>query len=602
MENFVVSARKYRPARFKDVVGQQHVTQTLQNALRQNQLAQAFLFCGPRGVGKTTCARILAKVINCENVTPDFEPCNECSSCVSFNTNSSFNIHELDAASNNSVDDIRSLIDQVRVAPHQGRKKVYIIDEVHMLSTAAFNAFLKTLEEPPPYAVFILATTEKHKILPTILSRCQIFDFNRIKVEDASNYLKEIAEKEHVQAEDDALHLIAQKADGAMRDALSMFDRLAIFGNNNITYNEVIENLNILDYDYFFKLVDSFLAENVSDVMLTFDRILQKGFEGDVFLTGLCEHLRNLMLCKDASTLQLIEASNTLRLRYRDQSQHTPLPFIVNGMNILQESETRYKLARNKRLLVEIALVKVCYLQRAITLTASGNTATTSTQDDVKKKPVEPITPAQQTTTKPSSVLPTFATPVAKPLATQPAPQPSATTATAPQPNTPKVGMLGNLQSFRNAAQQQQSNQPNTAESEEEQFGPDDYPSISSVKLNEAMQKLDAYLNEQKKFTLHAQLRMFPPVLVDNKRIEMNVNSSVQKELVMSNRDLICEFLKRELNVSRLNLQVVMVENLEAKNQPVKAMSIQERFDYLAAKNPKLQELKDTFKMDFDYD
>lgn len=385
METFVVSARKYRPIRFSDVVGQQHVTQTLQNAIKQKQVAQAFLFCGPRGVGKTTCARILAKVLNCENVSEHVEPCNVCDSCKSFDTNSSFNIHELDAASNNSVDDIRNLIDQVRIAPHQGRKKIYIIDEVHMLSTAAFNAFLKTLEEPPPYAIFILATTEKHKILPTILSRCQIFDFNRIRVDDAANYLKQIAEKESIEFEDDALHLIAQKADGAMRDALSMFDRIALFTANNVTYNDVIRNLNILDHDVFFKLTDFFLAESVAEVIIEFDHILQNGFEGDIFLNGLSEHLRNLLLCKDASTLTLLEASNNLRLRYREQALKTPLPFIINALNVLQEAEWKYKTARNKRLNVEVALVKVTYLQRAITLATTGSPTTVSPPEQKKK-------------------------------------------------------------------------------------------------------------------------------------------------------------------------------------------------------------------------
>lgn len=472
-----------------------------------------------------------------------------------------------------------------------------------MLSTAAFNAFLKTLEEPPPYAIFILATTEKQKILPTILSRCQIFDFNRIKVEDAAHYLKEIAEKENVQADDDALHLIAQKADGAMRDALSMFDRLAIFGNNKIVYNEVIENLNILDYDYFFRLVDLFLAENVSDVMLTFDKILQKGFEGDVFITGLCEHLRNLMLCKDMSTLPLIETSNTLRLRYRDQAEHTPLPFIVNAMNILQEAETRYKLARNKRLLVEIALVKVSYLQRAITLAANGTATATPSQPDVKKKPVEPVTTTPQpASSKPVSTAPSLASITAtKPLTqAQVVSQVNATTV-APQPSAPKMGMLGDLKSFRSAAQQQSAQNPEVAVTEE-QLSPEDFPDISSVKFNEAYEALLASVKEQKKFNLHAQLQSFPAVLVDNKRVEFRVNSPVHKEGVMSNRDLIAEFLKSKLGVSRINLQVVMVENVEAQHTSPKAMTVQQRFEYLAAKNPKLKELKDTFNMNLEFD
>ncbi len=375
MSNFIVSARKYRPSRFKDVVGQEHVSQTLKNALQNDHLAHAFLFCGPRGVGKTTCARILAKVLNCQNVTGDYEPCGECSSCKALNANSSFNITELDAASNNSVEHIRALIEQVRFQPQQGKYKVFIIDEVHMLSQQAFNAFLKTLEEPPPYAIFILATTEKHKIIPTILSRCQIFDFRRIQVPQMVAHLEEICEQENIEAEKDALHIIAQKADGALRDALSIFDRIVAFSGNKITYENVIDNLNVLDYDYFFQMVDALLIEDSAKVLIFFDDILRKGFDPDIFINGLAEHLRNLLVCKDEETLQLLEASDKLRGRYRQQARLAPANFLLTALNIANDCDVNYKLARNKRLHVEMALIKMAHIHRAFRLAENGAAA-----------------------------------------------------------------------------------------------------------------------------------------------------------------------------------------------------------------------------------
>ena len=366
MDNFVVSARKYRPSTFRSVVGQQHVTTTLQNAIQSQHLAQAFLFCGPRGVGKTTCARILAKTINCTNLSPETEACGTCASCVAFQENATFNVHELDAASNNSVEDIRSLVEQVRYAPQAGKYKIYIIDEVHMLSNAAFNAFLKTLEEPPSYAIFILATTERHKIIPTILSRCQIFDFSRIKVEDMRSHLRYVATQEGITAEDDALHLLAQKADGGLRDALSMFDQMVTFGGNNLTYKEVVQNLHILDYDYYFRLVDSLLTENLSAALLLLDEVMQNGFDLHNFVVGTAEHLRGLLVCKDAVTVQLLEVSDGIRQQYVQQAQAAPLAFLLSALNLISQCDREFKQAKNQRLHVELALMKLAYLNGAV--------------------------------------------------------------------------------------------------------------------------------------------------------------------------------------------------------------------------------------------
>lgn len=385
MSTFVVSARKYRPTRFEDVVGQEHVSGTLKNALQTDHLAHAFLFCGPRGVGKTTCARILAKVLNCQSPTSDFEPCNECESCKAFSKNASFNITELDAASNNSVEHIRALIEQVRFQPQQGKYKVFIIDEVHMLSQQAFNAFLKTLEEPPPYAIFILATTEKHKIIPTILSRCQIFDFRRIQVSDMVVHLYNICQQEGVDASPDALHIIGQKADGALRDALSIFDRIVAFAGKKITYEDVIANLNVLDYDYYFRLVDAMLIENITEVMLIFDQILRKGFDPELFINGLAEHLRNLLVCKDPETLQLLECGDGLRKRYQDQAHLSPTSLLLTALNLANECDLHYKMARNKRLHVELSLIKMTYAGRAFSL-GTDAAATVPANGEAQKK------------------------------------------------------------------------------------------------------------------------------------------------------------------------------------------------------------------------
>jgi len=361
-DQFIVSARKYRPATFGDVVGQASISSTLKNSIVNQHLGHAYLFSGPRGVGKTTCARIFARTINCFNLTEAGEACNECESCQSFNENRSFNIHELDAASNNSVDDIRNLTDQVRIPPQVGKYSIYIIDEVHMLSQQAFNAFLKTLEEPPPHAVFILATTEKHKIIPTILSRCQIFDFNRIQVEDAVNYLKGIAGKEGLEYEEEALNVIALKADGAMRDALSIFDQVVSFSGGNITYSQVISNLNILDYDYYFRLTDSALQGEVPSMLLLFNDVLSRGFDSRNFLNGYATHLRDLMVSKDPQTVQLMEVGAGIRERYLEQAGRTPLAYLYGGLDICNQTDAGLRSSRNQRLSIEMALVKLANL------------------------------------------------------------------------------------------------------------------------------------------------------------------------------------------------------------------------------------------------
>src|SRR3954471_15271000 len=396
MDKFIVSARKYRPQTFDTVVGQSHITTTLRNAIKNNQLAHAFLFCGPRGVGKTTCARILAKTINCENISPDGEACNICNSCVSFNEGTSLNIHELDAASNNSVDDIRALVEQVRFAPQAGKYKVYIVDEVHMLSASAFNAFLKTLEEPPRYAIFILATTEKHKILPTILSRCQIFDFKRITNNDTVEHLHEIANKEDIKAEKAALQVIAQKSEGCMRDALSILDKIVSFTNGEVTYQNTLDHLNILDDDYYFKLLDCLLQQDLAAAMLLYDEINQKGFEGDMVLNGFAGFLRNLLVCKDAKAASLLDVVEGMHVKYTSVSKNTDLSYLVSALNILNETEINYKMARNKRLHVEMALIKLNFLQQAIELAAeNGNLVKKKRVDSPIAYKIKPINPLQ---------------------------------------------------------------------------------------------------------------------------------------------------------------------------------------------------------------
>lgn len=359
MDNFIVSARKYRPTTFNSVVGQEHITSTLKNAIKTGQIAQSFLFCGPRGVGKTTCARIFAKALNCQHLTVDFEPCNECDSCRAYNESASFNVYELDAASNNSVDDIRSLVEQVRIAPQGAKYKVYVIDEVHMLSSAAFNAFLKTLEEPPAYAKFILATTEKHKIIPTILSRCQVYDFKRINDNDIIKHLQYVAKSENVSAEEEALRVIAAKADGALRDALSIFDQIVSFSGGNITYKQTIENLNVLDVNNYFKMVNHLFSEDVSAALLLFDEILSNGFEAQHFIAGMAKHFRNLLVAQNPSTVRLMEASDSIKQQYSMQAQNIDKALLLRALDLTNDCDFNFKSSNNKRLSVELCLMKI---------------------------------------------------------------------------------------------------------------------------------------------------------------------------------------------------------------------------------------------------
>jgi DNA polymerase-3 subunit gamma/tau len=442
MGDFIVSARKYRPATFASVVGQETIATTLKNAVMQDQVAQAFLFCGPRGVGKTTCARILAKTINCTNRTPEGEACNECESCRSFNESASFNIFELDAASNNSVDDIRSLVEQVRIPPQGAKYKVYIIDEVHMLSQAAFNAFLKTLEEPPAYAKFILATTEKHKILPTILSRCQVFDFKRIRTEDITRHLIYVAQQEQVSFEEEALRVIARKADGGLRDALSIFDQTVIFTSGNITYQKVIENLNVLDFEYYLKMTGALYEGDVTRALLTFDEIIDKGFDGQHFLDGMCEHLRNLMVCRTPETIRLLEASEQVRQQYSEQVQKIDAGFLLSCLEMFSRCNNSYKTANNRRLHIELALLLSCRLK--------------------EKSAAAPAAPAPAAPTRPTPA-PTPQTPPARMMPQRPQTRHTQTAATATAAGTTATKTATGTTSIKDLMKELQSGEKQPA-------------------------------------------------------------------------------------------------------------------------------------------
>ena len=602
MDNFIVSARKYRPVTFQTVVGQQHITNTLKNAIKNNQLAQAFLFCGPRGVGKTTCARILAKTINCHDLTPQGEACGICDSCKSFQNGNSFNIHELDAASNNSVDDIRSLIEQVRIPPQAGKYKIYIIDEVHMLSASAFNAFLKTLEEPPSYAIFILATTEKHKILPTILSRCQIFDFNRIKVEDMANHLADIAKKENVNYDSDGLHLIAQKADGGLRDALSMFDQIVSFSNKNVNYKAVIDNLNILDYDYYFKLTDALLAENVAETLLIFDEILTHGFDGNHFITGLASHFRNLLVGKDAITLKLLEVSEGIKQKYQLQAQATSASFLISGLNIANQCDLNYKTSKNQRLQVELALIKLCHIKSAL------NISTSTIPVEVKKKSdpyVKPV--AEIPLVKPTEEIPKIEIRVhnsveynpeqksANDAAVTPENSQSAVFAEKPKINIPKPGLMAGSSIIPNL------NDISASYSKKEEEKIDYLSGESQNNFTEAtMLKLwNEYadrINKAGKINIFTIMTSNAPILLENYQIQVTLENKIQENQLSHEKVDLLNFLRIELQNFSTDIVTRHLEQTDKK----RLYTSSEKYEHMVEKNPKLEELRRRFNLNID--
>jgi DNA polymerase-3 subunit gamma/tau len=613
MENFIVSARKYRPATFETVVGQQHITGTLKNAIKNNQLAQAFLFCGPRGVGKTTCARILAKTINCTNLTADLEACGTCESCVSFQTGHSFNFHELDAASNNSVDDIRSLIDQVRIPPQAGKYKIYIIDEVHMLSANAFNAFLKTLEEPPSYAIFILATTEKHKILPTILSRCQIFDFNRIQVDDISSHLNKIAQRENIAVEADGLHIIAQKADGGLRDALSMFDQIVSYTNKNLTYKSVIDNLNILDYDYYFKLTQYLTSSDVSNALILFDEILNNGFDGNNFINGLAGHLRNLLVAKDPQTTKLLEVSENIKQKYISQSQQTPVSFILTALNLANQCDLNYKNSKNQRLQVELTLIKMCHITSVLQLAQQSNSATDN--DQIKKKTdvssVTAITtevsqPQNQPKQGPQSAAPTTSIPIEKPVAELPKsiPLPTVTDAppTAPIPlSVPPTGkialkpnanskissLIPSLTDLERRAEEEESNEPKYIRGDARE----------AFTFEQLMLYWNQYANKAKedgKINVYTLLTSSDPILDSPEEITVHVEHKIQEGQLQDEMVDFMNFLRPRLKNFNVNIKTKQV----ARKEVNRLYTNTEKYQYLIEKNPKLEEMRRRFNLD----
>ena len=607
MENFVVSARKYRPATFHSVVGQSSITNTLKNAIKSNHLAQAFLFCGPRGVGKTTCARILAKTINCVNITADTEACNECESCKSFNSGQSMNVYELDAASNNSVDDIRNLVEQVRFAPQSGKYKVYIIDEVHMLSNQAFNAFLKTLEEPPKYAIFILATTEKPKIIPTILSRCQIFDFNRIQIDDIANHLGYIAKNENIVAEPEALHVIAQKADGALRDACSIFDQIVSSAGTNLTYRSVIDNLNILDYDYYFKVTDQLLKGDLSAALLTFNEILNNGFDGHLFANGLAEHFRNLLVCKDPVTVQLLEVSSTVKDRYLSQSSESAPLFLMKGISILNQTDQSYKSSRNQRLLVELSLMQLSALTSGIGENEKkndfseqvGGFSATSTGVSTEAPGAGVGTGTAGKDAGAGKVAGAGAGTGVVATNTTSASGTSRLRGSTLRTNTPNItGILNqnsqdSQQASSNQAQSTENNgvRPNgnkAIQDQEEEFTQD--------ALELAWDNMARSVELKGKYNLFTTLGFRKPKKITNSLIEFTVDNLVQQEGIDNEKIELIGQLRKELRNFSLQLQV----KITASDAERKPYTTSDKFKEMAKKNPSLITLKQKFDLDFD--
>ena len=619
MENYIVSARKYRPSTFESVVGQRALTTTLKNAIATQKLAHAYLFCGPRGVGKTTCARIFAKTINCMTPTADGEACNQCESCVAFNEQLSYNIHELDAASNNSVDDIRQLVEQVRIPPQIGKYKVYIIDEVHMLSASAFNAFLKTLEEPPRHAIFILATTEKHKILPTILSRCQIYDFNRISVEDTVNHLSYVASKEGITAEPEALNVIAMKADGGMRDALSIFDQVVSFTGGNITYKSVIDNLNVLDYEYYFRLTDCFLENKVSDALLLFNDILNKGFDGSHFITGLSSHFRDLLVGKDPVTLPLLEVGASIRQSYQEQAQKCPLPFLYRAMKLCNECDLNYRISKNKRLLVELTLIQVAQLttegddvsggrgpkktikpvftQPAAAQQPQVASATQVQQAPVHSSPSSVTTQAANGTTAQHPQASAAVQPgaPASPGAASSAPSQGAGVAqTAKEERKIPVMKMSSLGvSIKNPQRDQVSQNATTTYVPKVQQPEEDFM-FNDRDLNYYWQEYAGQLPKEQD-ALAKRMQMLRPALLNN---STTFEVVVDNEFAAKDFTALIPELQDYLRGRLKNSKVMMTVRVSEATETVRPVGRVEKFQMMAQKNQALMQLKDEFGLE----
>ncbi len=612
MDKFIVSARKYRPQTFDTVVGQAHITTTLKNAIKNNQLAHAFLFCGPRGVGKTTCARILAKTINCENLQPDGEACNECNSCRTFNEGTSLNIHELDAASNNSVDDIRSLVEQVRFAPQAGKYKVYIVDEVHMLSASAFNAFLKTLEEPPSYAIFILATTEKHKILPTILSRCQIFDFKRITSGDTVGHLEDIAQKEDIQAEKAALQVIAQKSEGCMRDALSILDKIVSFTNGEVTYRNTLEHLNILDHDYYFRLLEYLQQQDLAAAMLLYDEINRKGFEGDLVLTGFAEFMRNLLVCKDARAAALLDVVEGMQDKYTAVAGKTHAAYLVSALNILNESEINYKMARNKRLHVELTLIKLNFLQQALELSVENGTVVKKKQLDnpvaIKLRKI-PSLQQKAAPDKPSGAkLYIEQTPPAQANSPQEA-MPQQVQQVKPQPVKPVMQpVAGNTGTATATISGGIKSKKSLLEALREKYG-DQYRieevreavPLNMEKLQQCWMEYADKMESQQKHSAANTFRSARLSIESDVRFIVTVFALTQQRFVEQEKMMVTDMVQQAFNNRGITMQIVIEETEQEAVPAHVVLNSRQRFDKIAEQYPWVKELKDRLKMELDY-
>ncbi len=606
MDKFIVSARKYRPQTFDTVVGQAHITTTLKNAIKNQQLAHAFLFCGPRGVGKTTCARILAKTINCENQQPDGEACNECHSCISFNEGTSLNIHELDAASNNSVDDIRSLVDQVRFAPQAGKYKVYIIDEVHMLSSSAFNAFLKTLEEPPPYAIFILATTEKHKILPTILSRCQIFDFKRITTNDTVEHLEQITQKENITVERSALHVIAQKSEGCMRDALSILDKIVSFTNGDVSYKHTLEHLNILDADYYFKLIGNMLQQDLAASMLLFNDINSMGFDEELVLNGFSEFIRNLLICKDERTAGLLDVAENFKDKYKETAKKVSGGYLISALNILNETEISFKAARNKRLHVELALIRLTYLLQAIELATGQEGLSKKKLTDAAKsvafKNIPPLKlPAKTEKKTAEEVMPPTSkiasgdktTSSAKITIETSLPQPAIAPSIKPQAETEPSPAAGLASSQLDKLRKEIAERAN-GKKEKQQIP------LSHEKLAEAWQQFTEQLGEDKNPAVQSFERATLKILGENS-FEVIANNNLEQKFVEQEKRKASEYLQHFFGDKTLHFAVLVTEKPIEFVETDKTLSKKDQYLLMIEHYPIIKELKEKLKLELDY-